>query len=111
MTPKSTECVWCNREISSDTEVVALFTGLIQKLEEENRVNTFMLKDKLPKDLSTLKKSCADLQRVVAEPAMGQSDLDEINKKVTFRCARRSANTFVIILQVLGRCLLTSMPR
>ena len=57
-------------------------TGLIQKLEEENRINNFMLKDKLPKEITTRRKACSDLQRVVAEPAMGQSDLDEINKKV-----------------------------
>ncbi len=56
--------------------------GLIQKLEEENRVNSFMLKEKLPKEISARKKACSDLQRVVAEPAMGQSDLDDINKKV-----------------------------
>ena len=41
-----------------------------------------MLKDKLPKEITTRRKACSDLQRVVAEPAMGQSDLDEINKKV-----------------------------
>ena len=56
--------------------------GLIQKLEEENRINSFMLKDKTPKEIQARKKACSDLQRVVAEPAMGQSDLDDINKKV-----------------------------
>jgi len=56
--------------------------GLLQRLEEENKINTYMLKDKLPKQLGTTKSTVQDLQRVVAEPAMGQSDLDEINNKI-----------------------------
>ena len=43
-----------------------------------------MLNDKLPKEVSTTRKHVQDLQRVVAEPAMGQSDLDEIIAKVLF---------------------------
>ena len=41
-----------------------------------------MVNDKIPKDLSGTRKAVQDLQRVVAEPAMGQADLDEINGKV-----------------------------
>ncbi len=60
-----------------------LLLGLIQRLEEENKVNTYMLKDKVPKEISTTRKTTQDLQRVVAEPAMGQSDLEDINQQVS----------------------------
>lgn len=56
--------------------------GLIQSLEEETRVNTYLMKDKLPNEIQLKKKSVNQLQRVVSEPAMGQSDLDAISKKV-----------------------------
>ena len=36
----------------------------------------------MPKDIEARKKTVHDLQRVVAEPAMGQSDLDELQNKV-----------------------------
>lgn len=41
-----------------------------------------MLKENMPKEIQTRKKTVQDLQQVVAEPAMGQSDLDDINQKV-----------------------------
>ena len=40
------------------------------------------MKERLPKDIEARKKTVHDLQRVVAEPAMGQSDLDELLNKV-----------------------------
>ena len=40
------------------------------------------MKERLPKDIEARKKAVHDLQRVVAEPAMGQSDLDELQNKV-----------------------------
>ena len=37
----------------------------------------------MPKELTGQKKGVKDLQQVVSEPAMGQSDLDDINQKVS----------------------------
>jgi intraflagellar transport protein 81 len=51
-------------------------------LEEESRANSYIVKERLPKDIESKKKSVADLQRVVAEPAMGQADLEELHNKV-----------------------------
>lgn len=56
--------------------------GLLQRLEEETRANSYIVKERLPKDIESRKKTVADLQRVVAEPAMGQGDLDELQNKV-----------------------------
>lgn len=56
--------------------------GLLQRLDEENRTNTYIVNEKHPRDLTVTKKAVQDLQHVVAEPAMGQSDLDEINNKI-----------------------------
>lgn len=56
--------------------------GLLHKLDEETRTNEYMVKEKLPKELAAMKKAVSDLQRVVQEPAMGQSDLDAIHEKI-----------------------------
>ncbi|XP_077987747.1 intraflagellar transport protein 81 homolog [Glandiceps talaboti] len=56
--------------------------GLIKKLEEENKVNAYLCQEKLPKEIEAKRKTVQDLQRVVSEPAMGQSDLDELDRKI-----------------------------
>ena len=55
---------------------------MIQKLEEETRTNSFLVKEQLPKDISQRRKMIQNLQKVVSVPAMGHSDLDELNDKV-----------------------------
>ncbi|XP_052216960.1 intraflagellar transport protein 81 homolog isoform X2 [Dreissena polymorpha] len=57
--------------------------GLLQRLEEETRANSYIVKERLPKDIESKKKTVSDLQRVVAEPAMGQADLEELHKKIS----------------------------
>ncbi|XP_033126976.1 intraflagellar transport protein 81 homolog [Anneissia japonica] len=56
--------------------------GLIQKLDEENKVNAYLCQDKLPKEIENKRKACKDLERVVHEPAMGQADLDVLLGKI-----------------------------
>lgn len=56
--------------------------GLLQRLEEESRANSYIVKERLPKDIESKKKAVSDLQRVVAEPAMGQADLEELHNKI-----------------------------
>ena len=63
--------------------VFALLAGMIERLEEETRANGYIVKEQLPKDIASHRKMIQDLQKVVAVPAMGQSDLDELNNQVT----------------------------
>ena len=53
----------------------------MKRLEEESKVNTYLCNEKLPKEIEGKRKIVNDYQRVVDEPAMGQSDLDELNKQ------------------------------
>jgi intraflagellar transport protein 81 len=53
-------------------------------LEEEAKTNNYMVSEQLPKQIANRKKAVADLQKVVSEPAMGQSDLDVLNEKVRY---------------------------
>ena len=60
-----------------------LILGLLQRLEEDVNVNTFIVKEKLPKEVAAKQQLVSTLQKVAAQPAMGQQELDAINKKVT----------------------------
>jgi len=56
--------------------------GLIKRLEEDNKVNSYITQDKLPKEVEARKKYYSTLQKVSDEHAMGQSELDVLNKKI-----------------------------
>ncbi|XP_068230834.1 intraflagellar transport protein 81 homolog [Palaemon carinicauda] len=56
--------------------------GLLQRLEEDVNVNSYIVKEKLPKELKTKQRRVDILQRVVAQPAMGQHELDSVNKQI-----------------------------
>jgi len=52
-------------------------------LEEETHINTYIVKQKLPKEIDTRHKEVEILQLVLSEPAMSRGDLDALNSKVT----------------------------
>lgn len=54
----------------------------MKSLEEETTFNTYLVSEKFPRELEAKKQSLLLLQKVVAEPAMGQSDLNELESKV-----------------------------
>ncbi|XP_026575172.1 intraflagellar transport protein 81 homolog isoform X1 [Pseudonaja textilis] len=56
--------------------------SLMKSLEEETKFNTYLVSEKFPRELETKKQSLLLLQKVVAEPAMGQSDLNELETKI-----------------------------
>jgi len=56
--------------------------GLIQNLEEEAKTNKLMVGEMHPKEIAAVKKVIQNVQKIVTEPAMGQSDLDAIHQEV-----------------------------
>ncbi|XP_069070982.1 intraflagellar transport protein 81 homolog [Pleurodeles waltl] len=56
--------------------------SLMQRLEEEIKFNSYMVTEKLPKELESKKQALHFLQKVATEPAMGQSELNELEVKI-----------------------------
>lgn len=56
--------------------------ALFQRLAEEVKVNEYMVKDKLPKELETKRKVIKEIQTIVNEPAMGKDDLAAIQAQI-----------------------------
>nr|XP_012788755.1 unnamed protein product [Sorex araneus] len=56
--------------------------SLMKRLEEEIKFNSYMVTEKFPKELENKKKELQFLQKVVSEPAMGHSDLLELETKI-----------------------------
>ncbi|KAM9054947.1 intraflagellar transport protein 81 homolog isoform 2-T3 [Megaptera novaeangliae] len=56
--------------------------SLMKRLEEEIKFNSYMVTEKFPKELENKKKELQFLQKVVSEPAMGHSDLLELESKI-----------------------------
>lgn len=55
----------------------------MKKLEEEINFNSYLVTEKIPRELESKKNSAYFLQKVVSEPAMSQSDLSVIEIKVS----------------------------
>lgn len=55
----------------------------MKKLEEENKINSYMVSEKLPKELEAMRHRVQYLQKLTTEPAMGQLDVQELEEKVS----------------------------
>ncbi|KAM9391908.1 intraflagellar transport protein 81 homolog [Pholidichthys leucotaenia] len=56
--------------------------SLMKRLEEEIKINSYMVSEKLPKELEGMRSTVQYLQKVASEPAMGQADLQELEDKI-----------------------------
>uniref|UniRef100_A0A3Q3Q4H1 Intraflagellar transport protein 81 homolog n=1 Tax=Monopterus albus TaxID=43700 RepID=A0A3Q3Q4H1_MONAL len=56
--------------------------SLIRRLEEEIKINSYMVSEKLPKELEGMRRTVQYLQEVASEPAMGQTNLEDLEDKV-----------------------------
>nr|XP_009490732.1 PREDICTED: intraflagellar transport protein 81 homolog [Pelecanus crispus] len=54
----------------------------MKKLEEEINFNSYLVTEKIPRELESKKNSAYFLQKVAAEPAMSQSDLNVLEIKI-----------------------------
>ncbi|XP_008333923.1 intraflagellar transport protein 81 homolog [Cynoglossus semilaevis] len=56
--------------------------SLIKRLEMDIKINSYMVSEKLPKELEAMRNSVQFLQKVVSEPAMSHADLQELEEKI-----------------------------
>ncbi|KAK2522791.1 Ift81 [Columba guinea] len=65
--------------------------SLMKKLEEEINFNSYLVTEKIPRELESKKNSAYFLQKVVSEPAMSQSDLSVIEIKASIIARKKEA--------------------
>lgn len=77
----------CHVGVCCESEVPKGFSiaGLVKRLEEEIKFNSYMASDKLSKELERIRSKVHYLQKVASEPAMGHAELDELEEKVTLQ--------------------------
>ncbi|XP_070820480.1 intraflagellar transport protein 81 homolog [Chaetodon trifascialis] len=56
--------------------------SLMKRLEEEIKINSYMVSEKLPKELEGMRRTVQYLQKIASEPAMGQADVQELEDKI-----------------------------
>ncbi|KAI3372262.1 hypothetical protein L3Q82_022764, partial [Scortum barcoo] len=56
--------------------------SLMKRLEEEIKINSYMVSEKLPKELESMRRTVQYLQKTASEPAMGQADIQELEDKI-----------------------------
>ncbi|KAM4617060.1 intraflagellar transport protein 81 homolog [Polymixia lowei] len=56
--------------------------NLMKRLEEEIKINSYMVSEKLPKELESKRRVVQYLQKVASEPSMGQAELQELEDKI-----------------------------
>lgn len=54
----------------------------MQKMEEENKVNSFLVNEKYPKEISSYKQKLRDCESVSAKTIMSQAEINEIKSKI-----------------------------
>ncbi|KAJ6656716.1 hypothetical protein lerEdw1_003603 [Lerista edwardsae] len=84
--PESCSCAYPKRGLINRSRSTrgGLFSssGLMKRLEEEAKFNSYLVSEKFPRELETKKQLLHLLQKVAAEPAMGQADLNELETKI-----------------------------
>ena len=54
----------------------------MQRIEEETKVNTYIVTQKLPKELEAQTKAVENLAKVISQPALGQDDIRSLKEKI-----------------------------
>eukprot|EP00051_Salpingoeca_urceolata_P027376 m.481226 g.481226 ORF g.481226 m.481226 type:complete len:669 (+) comp22084_c0_seq1:175-2181(+) len=56
--------------------------GLFSRVEQEIKMNQYLCTEKLPTAISEKEKIVSELAHVIDQPAMGQSDLDDLQRQI-----------------------------
>jgi len=56
--------------------------AIVQKMEEENRVNAFLVNEKYPKEIASYKQKLYDCETVSAKTVISQAEIGEIKAKI-----------------------------
>ncbi|CAJ1068326.1 intraflagellar transport protein 81 homolog [Xyrichtys novacula] len=56
--------------------------SLMKRLEEEIKINSYMVSEKLPKELEGMRRTVQNLQKIASEPAMGQADIQDLEDRI-----------------------------
>ncbi|KAK0151745.1 Intraflagellar transport protein 81 [Merluccius polli] len=56
--------------------------SLMRRLEEEIKINTYIVMEKLPKELESTRRMLHFLQKVASEPTVGPAELQELEDKI-----------------------------
>lgn len=62
---------------------VRLVQGLLQRLEEETKMTSYIVTQKLPREIEQKQKEVDILSTVATEPVLARSNLDLLQAKVT----------------------------
>ena len=77
---------------------------ILQRIEEESKTNKYLVKIQQVKELEEKTKTIEDMQRVVSEPLLGQTEIDELDNKVSkiFSPFMNCVAVFVFSVMILG---------
>jgi intraflagellar transport protein 81 len=70
------------RESFLFTSIIVYIQVIVQKMEEEARINAYLVNEKFPKEIESYKQKLKDCEVVAAKSVMSQSELNEIKKKI-----------------------------
>jgi intraflagellar transport protein 81 len=56
--------------------------AIVQKMEEENKVNSYMANDKYPKEIQAYKQTLKNYEMVGSKSVMSQAEVDDIKRKI-----------------------------
>ena len=55
--------------------------ALLHKIEEETKVNTYIVTQKLPKEIEQRRQTVLSLERIINQPALGRDDLNQLREQ------------------------------
>lgn len=81
---------------------------VMRKLEEDIQIHSYLANEKLPKEIEAKRAIVHDLAKVASQPALDQSDIEQIKKMVNLRflraCFMKNIDTYFSENMMLDGC-------